>query len=319
MNIVVTGSIGFDYIMDFPGVFADRIMPEKIHQISLSFLVDSLKKNWGGTGGNIAYTLGLLQNQPILLASAGNDFIPYEAFLTSHGVNAAYITQFNDIATGAYFVITDRSDNQIGAFYTGAMRYAAQLSLKTITEKIDLVIIAANDPIAMKKYVTECKELRLPYLYDPAFQIDTFSLSELEEAVMGAHMLIGNDYEIELILKKLRLNKEKLLKQVSVVVTTLGSKGALIERKTKKGIEEITINPAKPTRVIDPTGAGDAFRAGFLAGLARGFDLQTCGQMGALAAVYTVEKYGTTTHTFTVAQFITRFHKNYSSVSKLSL
>ncbi len=305
--IIVTGSLGFDYIMDFPGRFSERIMPEKLHQISLSFLVDDLKKQWGGTGGNISYTLGLLKSKPMLLATAGNDFSPYKKYLDANGVDTSLVKEYTDISTGSYFVITDKADNQIGAFYTGAMRYAHTLSIGSLKSK-DFVIIAPNDPSAMKKYVDECINLKIPYMYDPAFQIDMFSKDELRMGVSNAAILIGNDYEIELIVKKLEIKKEQLRAMVPLVITTLGEKGARIENA-----KTIQIKSAKPIKVIDPTGAGDAFRAGFIAGYLKNFDLQTCGQMGALAAVYTVEQYGTTTHHFTQSEFQKRYRENYGA------
>ncbi len=309
--IIVTGSLGFDYIMDFPGRFSDRIMPDKIHQISLSFLVDDLKKQWGGTAGNIAYSLGLLGIKPILLATAGNDFAPYKKYLQKTGVVTSHVKEIKNIATGSYFVITDQSDNQIGAFYTGAMRHAHKLSLKKINGKIDLVVIAPNDPTAMQRFVLECQEMQIPYMYDPAFQIGQLTKADLMRGVLKAHILIGNDYEIALIMNRLHLTKEQLLKRSGIIITTLGNKGARIEDLASGVYEEFVIKPAKAKKIIDPTGAGDCFRSGFLAGFIQGFDLQTCGQMGALTAVYTVEKYGTTTHTFTKKEFVKRYEQNY--------
>ncbi len=336
--IIVTGSIGFDYIMDFPGRFADRIMPEKIHQISLSFLVDDLKKQWGGTAGNISYSLGLLDTRPTLFATAGNDFAPYKKFLEKNNVDTHYVKEHKDISTGSYFVITDTSDNQIGAFYTGAMRHAKNLRLTTIFKKDSpskdspFVIIAPNDPGAMCQYVDECIAAKVPYLYDPAFQTDTFTPTQLKKAVSHAAILIGNDYEIELIAKKLNVTKEKLLSLVPIMITTLGEKGAVITCHSREGgnlynnwipgqarndTATIQIKPSKAKKMVDPTGAGDCFRSGFLAGFTRGFDLQTCGQMGAVAAVYTVEKYGTTTHSFSIKEFSTRYKENYKTTLNL--
>ena len=342
MQIIVTGSLGYDYIMDFGGRFADRIMPDKIHQLSLSFLVDKLSKQYGGTGANIAYTLKLLGLDPLLLACAGDDFDLYKKHLTSHGILTQGITVQKDSTTSSYFVITDQDDNQIGSFYIGAMKYAKSLSIMDhleggrqvrstrrdsfqANEKVKpFVIIAPNDPIAMKNYVKECRSQRLPYLYDPAFQIATFSPDELKEGIEGAALFIGNDYEIALVEKCLGISHEELLRLTPVVITTLGAKGSIIE--TRK--ESIHIQPAKPKNNSDPTGAGDAFRAGFLAGYLRAVnsrpaleltsdELLACGQMGSVAAVYTVEKYGTQTHTFTKKEFIARYKANYGQTISL--
>lgn len=303
----MTGSLGFDYIMDFPGKFADRIMPDKIHQISLSFIVETLKKQFGGTAGNIAYSLKLLGIEPRIIAPAGNDFEPYQKFLLKHRIDISGIPIRKDVATSSYFVITDTDDNQIGSFYLGASKYAKNLSVIDKKNRPNFVVLAPAEPMAMKKYVTECWKNKLPYLYDPAFQIGAFSANDLLKGISGAKILVGNDYEISLIEKKLKINLSQLLKLCPIVITTLGVKGSIIETSDKK----IIIKSARPKSVIDPTGAGDAYRGGFLAGFLRGFDLKTCGQMGAVAAVYTVEKYGTVTHSFSKKDFIKRYRENY--------
>lgn len=315
MDVIVTGSLGYDYIMDFPGRFADRIMPDKIHKLSLSFLVDKLSKQFGGTGANIAYTLKLLGVEPWLLACAGDDFDSYKKHLEKHGISTKGIAVHKGSTTSSYFVITDQDDNQIGSFFVGAMKYARDLSLasqdivlrgKTMSYN-NFVVIAPTDPRAMVKYVKECRAGHLAYLYDPAFQIATFTPDELKEGIEGAAILIGNDYEIALIEGRIAVSHEELLMMTPVVITTLGAKGSVIE--TTK--EAIHIKPAKPKNTSDPTGAGDAYRAGFLAGYLRKYDLIICGQMGSVAAVYTVEKYGTQTHTFTKKEFINRYKENY--------
>jgi len=309
MNVIVTGSLGYDYIMNFPGRFADRIMPDKIHKLSLSFLVDKLTKQFGGVAGNIAYTLKLLGVDPLVVACAGNDFTPYKKHLMKHQIRTSQIKEYKDESCSLYSVVTDQDDNQIGSFYVGAMKYAKDLSLPSG----NFVVIAPTDPMAMNKYVKECRSRKLPYLYDPAFQITTFSAEELREGIEGAAILIGNDYEIALMENRIGISHEKLLTMTPVVITTLGAKGSIIE--TTK--DSIYIKPAKPKNTSDPTGAGDAYRAGFLAGYLRKFGLLTCGQMGSVAAVYTVEKYGTQTHTFTKKEFIARYKDNYGQTIAL--
>jgi len=313
MGVVVTGTLGFDYIMNFSGRFADRIMPDKIHQLSLSFLVDSLHKQYGGTAGNIAYTLNLLGIEPYLLAPAGYDFSPYEQFLREHKIGMKGISIHADVATSAYFVMTDQEDNQIGSFYVGATKYAKDMKIAKTTPKASFVILAPTDPAAMKKYIAECKKLSVPYLYDPAFQIGNFSPEELRSGISHAEILIGNDYEIALIERKLDITHEELIVMVPVLVTTLGSRGSIIETRH----EAIHVKAATPKNASDPTGAGDAYRAGFIAGYLRKYDLAVCGQMGATAAVYTVEKYGTQTHEFTKTSFIARYRENFAGSIKL--
>ncbi len=304
MNAVVAGTLSFDYIMDFRGRFSDRIMPEKIHKISLSFLVETLSKQFGGTAGNIAYTLKLLGIDPEIVAPAGNDFTPYKKFLDSKKISIKNIAIHPDVSTSSYFVVTDTDDNQIGSFYLGATKYAINLS---IDKHAGFVVLSPTDPEAMKKYVKECASLR--YLYDPAFQIGTFTPDDLRAGILHAEILIGNDYEIALIEQKLGISHEELVVTTPILITTLGSRGSIIE--TRK--EAIHIKPAKPKNISDPTGAGDAYRAGFLAGYLRGYDLKICGQMGSVAAVYTVEKYGTQTHTFTKREFMIRYNENYET------
>jgi adenosine kinase len=308
-GITVCGSLGFDYIMNFSGRFADRIMPDKIHKISLSFLVDTLKREFGGTAGNIAYTLHLLGITPHILSVAGNDFDPYMKFLVKNGIDTAGIVIDSHTGTSSYFVVTDEEDNQIGSFFVGASKHAAEIKVTSGVQggPGGFVMIAPTDTAAMCSYVRECRACGVAYMYDPAFQIGTFTPEELRFGLEGAHAAIGNDYEISLIEEKLGISHEELILMVPVLITTLGSKGSVIETKT----ESIHIKPAKPKNVSDPTGAGDAYRAGFLAGFVRGYDLPTCGRMGSVASVYTVEKYGTVTHTFTIDGFAARYEENY--------
>lgn len=306
MNVVVTGSLSYDYIMNFNGRFRDRIMPDKLHVISLGFLADKLTKQFGGTASNQAYTLKLLGIDPTVVTAAGNDWAEYKKFLSNHKITVQGIRIFRDEPCSSYHVITDRDDNQIGAFYIGASRYNNQLSIPNDAE---FVIIGPTDPKAMVHYVNECRVLKKPYLYDPAFQIANFTEAELRSGLSGASIAIGNDYEIALIEQKLTISHEQLISMVPMLVTTLGSKGSIIE--TRK--ERIHCAIAKPKNVSDPTGAGDAYRAGFLAGYLRDYDLKICGQMGSVAAVYTVETYGTQTHHFTKKEFITRYKENFGA------
>lgn len=311
-RVVVTGSLGYDYIMDFPGRFADRIMPDKIHQISLSFLVDKLEKQFGGTAGNIAYTLNLLAIEPLIVSAAGNDFAPYKKFLLRQGIDIRFIRVFRSVATGAYFVVTDQEDNQIGSFYIGASQFNRQLTLPAVAN-LGMVVVTANDPQAMVRYYSSCQKRKLRYLFDPAFQIDNLSCDELAGGIEGAEIFIGNDYEIALVEKKLGWDHERLAEAVDVLITTFGSKGSLVEAG---GLRQ-RIGVARTKNTSDPTGAGDAYRAGFLAGYLRNLSLKVCGQMGAVAAAYTVEKYGTQTHRFTLSQFKRRYKEAFGETLPL--
>ena len=306
-NIVVTGTLSFDYIMDFNGKFSDRIMPDKLHCLSLSFLVDKLNKQMGGTAGNIAYSMRLLGMNPAILAPAGNDYAPYQAFQKKHKINTDYIKPFINESTSLYFVMTDQSHNQIGSFYMGATKYAKKLHISDVPKKEKLVILSSTEPVAMRRYVQECIQLKIPYLYDPSFQIGNFTADELEYDIGYAQILIGNDYEIALIEEKLAVSHEELITRVQILITTLGSRGSIIETR----YDALHIRRAIPISECDPTGAGDAYRAGFVTGYLKGFPLDVCGQMGSTTAAYTVEKYGTQTHEFTKREFCNRFRENF--------
>jgi adenosine kinase len=305
--VVVAGSLSFDFVMNFPGRFADQIMPEKIHILNLSFLAERLNKNFGGTAANIAYGLSLLGEKAAILAPAGRDFGAYRRFLKKSGVLTKYIKVYKSEFTSNYFAVVDQSDNQIGGFYAGAMSKTGRLSLKKITEPVDFVIISPTDPQAMVKLATECQEMGLPYLFDPGMQLPRLSASELARGAYGAKILIGNDYEVGLMLKRLGLTKKRLLRKVGILVTTLAERGSLIETLEKK----IKVAPGRPKNTSDPVGAGDSYRAGFMAGFLKDLDLKTCGQMGSISAVYTVEKVGTTTHCFTRGEFCDRYKRNF--------
>ncbi len=301
--ITVTGSLAFDHIMDFPGKFADHIMPDKIHQINLSFLVNTLQKQKGGTAGNIAYNLALLNSPVSILGAAGSDFSEYGKFLQDAGVDISKIKIIENESTSSAYIMTDKSDNQITAFYPGAMSENSKLTLGNS----EFAVISPNDPKAMMKFTRECQELKIPYMIDPGMQLPALDPEELKNMVNGATILIGNDYEIALLKEKTGLNERALLSQVKILITTLGENGSTIQ----SGLKTIQVSSAKPAEVVDPTGAGDAYRAGFLAGYLKGLGLKICGQMGSIAACYAIEKYGTTSHKFAVDEFKKRYQENF--------
>lgn len=309
--ITVTGSLAFDHIMDYPGKFADHIMPDKIHQINLSFLVNTLSKQRGGTAGNIAYNLALLKTPVSILSVAGVDFLDYAKFLQKTGVDISQIKTIENNLTSSCFIMTDKSDNQITAFYPGAMDHTHKLSLEKINT--NFVVISPNNPQAMVKFAAECQKSHTPYMLDPGMQLPALSPEDLQNMIKGATILIGNDYEIALLSDKLQVTRDKLLDQVKILITTLGEKGSTIQTKD----QTLQIAAAKPTVVADPTGAGDAYRGGFLAGFLKGLDLQICGQMGSVASCYTVEKYGTTNHKFEIYEFKERYEENFGEDLKL--
>jgi adenosine kinase len=315
-KVIVTGSLAYDYIMSMPGRFRDHILADKLHILNVSFIMDTFRREFGGTGGNISYTLGLFGIESLLVGSVGKDFSSYRKHLEKiKEIDLSAVREFDGNMTARGFVTTDKDDNQIWGFYEGAMKNSRKISLKNYLSSEVLVMIAPNDPVAMIKYASEAFENNTPYIFDPAFNIPHFDLGKLMTAIRRAHILIGNDYEVELIKRRLKLSHDELTKKVNILITTLGPKGARIESKKKK----IVVLPAKPKNESDPTGAGDAFRAGFLAGYVRDLPLSVCGRMGALSAVYTVEKYGTQTHKFSLRGFAQRYKTNFGRVPNLGI
>lgn len=315
MSIVCTGSIAYDYLMSFPGYFRDNILPEHLDKISVSFLVDDMVRQRGGTAPNIAYSLALLGERPILMGTVGRDFDDYDAWLTRKGVDTSCVKVIPELFTASFFANTDRSNAQICSFYTGAMSRAAELSILDVLPRPQIVIISPNDPGAMDKYVIECRENGIPYLYDPGQQVVRSDPSELRRGVEGAHSLFVNEYEYELLQKHTHLTQEEILRLVDVLVVTLGENGAAIYA----GGRRYTVPAVTPAQILDPTGVGDAFRAGFVSGETHGLDWETCGRIGALAASYCLETRGPQEHAYTPAEFVARYRENFDDHGVLNV
>jgi adenosine kinase len=308
MNIVLTGSVAYDYLMTFPGYFRDHLLPDKLDSVSLSFLVDSLIRRRGGVAPNIAYTLALLGGKPRVMATVGEDFDEYRQWLESHGVNTSAMKVVPGIFTASFFANTDRSNAQIASFYPGAMAHATELSFHILpAPRPDLVVISPNDPAAMEQYIGECQELGIPYLYDPSQQLVRMAGPELKQGIEGAFALFVNDYESGLVEKMTGLTVDDICQRVRLLVVTRGEHGSTIYADGR----EIAVPVVPPERIVDPTGVGDAFRGGFLAGFSRGWDWETCGRMGALAATYCLEQAGTQSHAYTPAEFVVRYRQNF--------
>lgn len=316
MALVITGSVAFDYLMTFPGYFRENILPDKLDKISLSFLVDSMSRQRGGIAPNIAYTMALLGETSLVFATVGEDFEEYRAWLESHKVDTRYARVIPGKYSASFFVNTDLENNQIASFYTGAMGDASSLSLHEIKKgEADYVMISPNDPLAMKKYVEECIELGLPYLFDPSQQVARNPHEDLRRGAQNAHAIFCNDYEFELLQKHTELCAEDMEGCVELLVVTKGENGASVKSAGKEYL--IPIVPAK--QIADPTGVGDAFRGGFLRGYRLGLDLQTCGQMGALAATYCLERKGTQNHFYTPAEFVERYRQHFDDQGALDV
>jgi adenosine kinase len=312
MKIVVTGSVAFDYLMSFPGHFREHFISEKLESISLSFLVDSMTRQRGGVAPNISYTLALLGQRPLLWATVGEDFSDYRQSLEAVGVDTSGVEIIQGEYTASFFANTDLDNNQIASFYPGAMAFASRCSLTELHEKPDLVVISPNDPGAMKLFVKECKELGFPYLYDPSQQIVRLSKKELIEGIEGCLALFVNDYESALIKNITGFSPDEIIRKgdspdCAFVVVTRGQNGADIFTQDRFIHTPIVI----PYQIIDPTGVGDAFRGGFLAGYLNEFSYKTCGQMGALAATYCLEQRGPQGYHFTVDEFKQRYIENF--------
>jgi adenosine kinase len=307
MRILFTGSIAYDYLMTFPGYFKDHILPEKIESISVSFLVDSMTRQRGGIGPNIAYNLALLGGEAALMGTVGEDFGDYRVWLEQHGVDCSAIKVIEGTFTASFFANTDKANAQIASFYPGAMGYAAVQSLYDLNYRPDLVVISPSAPDAMRKFVRECKELQLRYVFDPSQQLARMTGAEVCQDVDGAWALTVNDYEFSLIEKMTGWSEANILKRVHALVITRGEKGATL---FAEGVRT-DIAAVPPERIADPTGVGDAFRGGLLRGVAAGWPWVLCGQVGALAATYCLEQVGPQNHTYTRAQFLTRFRQHF--------
>jgi len=315
MDIVLTGSVAYDYLMTFPGLFKEYILADKLEHVSLSFLVDGMVKRRGGIAPNIAYTLALLGGKPRVMATVGEDFMDYRAQLDSVGVDTSLMKVIPGVFTASFFCNTDQSNAQIASFYPGAMDHAGKLSFHDLAQKPDWVVISPNSPDSMVKYPQECLELGIPYLYDPSQQIPRMTGEDLRLGVEGASALMVNDYEFELIKKQTGMSETEILEGLQFMVITRGEEGASIYVDG----DEIRTPVVPPQEILDPTGVGDAFRGGFLTGFSHGLDWEICGKMGALAATYCLEAMGTQEHRYTPDEFIARFREHFDDHGALSL
>ena len=310
MSIVVTGSIAFDYLMSFPGKFTEHFLPEHMSRVSLSFLVDTMDKRRGGCAPNIAYTLALLGERPRLMGTAGQDFGDYRHWLDAAGVDTSLVTTVPDKFTASFFCSTDADGNQIASFYTGAMANAGELSFRTVDD-CELAIVSPNDPGAMLQYAEECRALGVPYIWDPGQQCARMSGTELADGLVGSLAIICNDYELELIRQKTGLDEDGLLEKARVLVVTRGEHGcSIFESGGRTDVAAVT-----PSRIVDPTGVGDAFRGGLMKGLASGADFVVSAKLGAVAAAYALEHLGGQSHAYTWGEFRERFHVSFGALA----
>lgn len=307
MKILVSGSLAYDRIMNFPGYFKDNILPEKIHILNVSFTVSDLRQNFGGTAGNIAYNLALLGGSPVILANAGRDFIEYREWLNKNKVDTSQVKILKNQLTACAHIITDKADNQITGFHGGAMFCPGGKIPPALLKQAELAIVAPGNVQDMVSYSTLYQKSGLAYVFDPGQAIPVFTGGQLRQCIAGSKVFISNDYELSLVLKKTGWSKNQLLQETETAITTLGEKGSLIEFPGK----QIKIPIAKPKSVLDPTGAGDAYRAGLIRGLIKNYAWEKIGRLAALVSVYTVETYGTQTHKFNWTSLSERYRQNF--------
>lgn len=299
MNIIVSGSLAYDRIMDFPGYFSDHILPDKIHALNVCFQVDGMKENYGGTAGNIAYALRLMGENPIISSTIGHDYQKYFEWLMKNGISTEFIKIIDKEFTAGAYITTDRADNQITGFNPGAMRYSSSLDFDKLPPKETLVIVSPGNLEDMMNYPQACKAKGIDYIFDPGQSLPMWEANELIRAMEGCKILIVNDYELNLIISKTGLKKQALLGLARTIITTLGALGSQISLPDA----EIGIPPVKAEKVEDPTGAGDSYRGGLICGLVQGKDIDECARMGSACASFAVECYGTQEYRFTADQF----------------
>ncbi|MFJ4679478.1 MULTISPECIES: carbohydrate kinase family protein [unclassified Kitasatospora] len=313
MRIAVAGSIATDHLTTFPGRFSDQLVPEQLHTVSLSFLVDTLDIRRGGVGPNIAFGMGVLGLRPVLVGAAGGDFAEYRSWLDRHGVDTDSVHISETRHTARFMCTTDQDHNQIASFYTGAMVEARNIELKPIADRVgglDLVLIGADDPAAMVRHTQECRTRGYAFAADPSQQLARLEGDDIREIVDGAAYLFTNEYEAALIESKTGWSSDEILERVTTRVTTLGPKGVRIQRR---GEPDIVVGCPAEERKADPTGVGDAFRAGFLAGLSWELGLERAAQLGCMLATLVIETVGTQEYELRGGHFLERFETAYGA------
>jgi adenosine kinase len=315
MRIGVAGSVGLDHLMTFSGKFTDSLVAGSLEKVSLSFLVDDLEVRRGGCAANICFGMAMLGLNPILIAAVGKDWADYEAWLSRHGVDTSHVLISKELFTAHFMVTTDTELNQIASFFPGAMSEARNIELAPIMDKtgeIDLIVISPDDPEAMMRHSEVARARGISFAADPSQQMARMEGEEIKTLIDGASYLFMNEYELALAIQKTGWSDAEILSRVKYRVVTQGSKGARIE---SKGGELIKIKCPKEDAKIDPTGVGDSFRSGFIAGLAWGLSHERCLQLGAMIATYVIETKGTQEYRFTSAQFVERFKGAYGDIA----
>jgi len=315
MKIAVTGSIATDHLMHFPGRFAEQLLPDQLHKVSLSFLVDDLVVRRGGIAANIAFGMAGLGLRPVLVGAVGADFADYRAWLERHGVDCGSV-YVSEVAHTARFVCTTDEDMcQVASFYAGAMAEARNIELAPVANRLgglDLVVVSPNDPVAMQRHTQECRQFGYSFVADPSQQLARMSGEEIRGLIDGAAYLFTNEYEKDLLESKTGLSDQDVLDRVGIRVTTLGKEGVAI---TGRDIDPIRVPVAREIHAYDPTGVGDGFRAGFFAARSWGLPLERSAQVGALLATLVLETVGTQEYTITPAEFVKRLGESFGDAA----
>ncbi|MBA4396162.1 MAG: carbohydrate kinase family protein [Syntrophus sp. (in: bacteria)] len=299
MNIVVSGSLAYDRIMNFPGNFSDHILPEKIHVLNVCFQVDGMQEKFGGTAGNIAYALHMMGEKPVISAAIGRDYHSYFDWFSRNGINVENIRIVEEEYTAGAYITTDRADNQITGFNPGAMKYSSVLDFNKLSAQETIVIVAPGNFEDMANYPRACKDRGIDYIFDPGQSLPKWDAEDLARTIEGCRILIVNDYELDLIMHKTALTKKALLGMAGAIITTLGEQGS----KISTAQAETVVPVFRAKEVKDPTGAGDAYRGGLISGLVRGKTLEASARMGSACASFAVECYGTQEYRFTQEEF----------------
>jgi len=310
MNIYISGSMAYDRIMDFPGKFSDHILPDKIHILNICFNVNGMCEKFGGTAGNIAYSLSLLKEKPFIIATMGKDYQNYFDWLDKNNIPVDGIKIIHEEFTAGAYITTDMSDNQITGFNPGAMKYPSGYTFKNSDSDNSITLIAPGNLQDMIEYARICRDKGIHYICDPGQSLTKWEGNMLTDWLDGCLLLISNDYELEMIMKMTGIDKKGLLGLAKTIITTLGEKGSLISTPEI----DVSIPAAKVFNILDPTGAGDAYRAGLIKGIVMGRDIETSARMGTIAATYAIERYGTQEHYFTYEDFIERFRSNFGEM-----
>lgn len=299
MNIIVSGSMAYDRIMDFPEYFADHILPDKIHVLNVCFQVNGVTENYGGTAGNIAYALKLMGEDPTISATIGQDYRRYYNWLKENNLHTEGIKVIDEEFTAGAYITTDKADNQITGFNPGAMKFSSELDFDALDPEETLLIASPGNLDDMINYPRICKEKGMRYIFDPGQALPVLQPQDLVAAITGCTLLIVNDYEMDMIVNKCEMSKEEIIGLTETTIVTLGEHGSQLFSKEGK----TTIAPYKAEKVVDPTGCGDAYRGGLISGLMAGKDMVESAKLGSACASFAVECYGTQVYTFTIEQF----------------